>query len=152
MSAFDELNDRQRAFVEAHVKLGGLNQAQAAVEAGYSAKTAYSQASRLLKNVKVAAAVKEKQTKKAERIEERTAVDASWVVSNLVEVAERCMQKRPVRNMRGEQVVDEEGNNLWTFDAKGANRALELIGKHVGCFVEKVESKEQVQVVYSWQE
>nr|MCR5258685.1 hypothetical protein [Desulfovibrio sp.] len=63
-----------------------------------------------------------------------------------------CMQKRPVLNMKGEQVVDEEGNAKWTFDSKGANRALELLGKHLGIFTEKVDAKIDAKVVFTWEE
>ncbi len=66
-------------------------------------------------------------------------MDADYVVTNLRRVAERCMQLRPVRNSDGEQEVDEAGKPVWGFDSRGAVRALELLGKHVGCFVDKVE-------------
>ena len=45
------LNDRQRKFVEEY--LIDFNATQAAIRAGYSKRTAYSQGSRLLKNVEV---------------------------------------------------------------------------------------------------
>lgn len=37
------------------------------------------------------------------------------------------------------QAIDEEGRNVWQFDAKGANKSLELLGKHIGMFVERRE-------------
>ena len=40
---------------------------------------------------------------------------------------------------KGKQVVDEEGNSVWCFDGKNAIRALELLGKHKGMWVEKQE-------------
>jgi len=46
------LNSKQQAFVEAYC-CNGFNATQAAITAGYSEKTAESQASRLLTNVKV---------------------------------------------------------------------------------------------------
>lgn len=51
-----QLTTKQRAFVEAYLA-NGFNATQAAVAAGYSPKTAYSQGSRLLKNVEVRAAI-----------------------------------------------------------------------------------------------
>lgn len=53
-----ELPEKQRVFVVEYFAQG-LNATKAAIAAGYSAKTADSQASRLLKDVKVAAAVAE---------------------------------------------------------------------------------------------
>lgn len=50
------LTTKQRAFVEAYLS-NGFNATQAAITAGYSKKTAYSQGSRLLKNVEIQAAL-----------------------------------------------------------------------------------------------
>lgn len=53
-----ELTTKQRLFVEAY--LANPNATEAAKAAGYSEKTAYSQGQRLLKNVEIAAALKER--------------------------------------------------------------------------------------------
>ncbi len=61
MVAIDALKGRQRAFVSEYV--GNPNSAkQAAIRAGYSAATAESLASRLLRNVKVQLAIEEART------------------------------------------------------------------------------------------
>lgn len=49
--------DRRKTFAEVYIANGG-NATDAAIKAGYSAKTAYSQGQRLLKNVEVAETVK----------------------------------------------------------------------------------------------
>jgi hypothetical protein len=36
-----------------------------------------------------------------------------------------------------EQKTDESGQGVWEFDSNGANKALELMGKHVAMFTEK---------------
>lgn len=54
-------------------------------------------------------------------------LDAEWVLSRLMEIAERCMVARPVRAPGG-QIV----KGRWTFDAKGATKALDLLGKKLG--------------------
>lgn len=43
--------------------------------------------------------------------------------------------------MQAKEVRDSKGNGtgIYVFDSKGANRSLELIGKHLGMFVEKKE-------------
>lgn len=119
-----------------------LNATKAAERAGYSVKTAKSQGSRLLTNVDVQAAIQKGQ----EKIGERAGVNAEWVISSLKEVAQRCMQKVPVmvfdkveREMvraKGEDPETGELKDLWEFDSSGANRALELLGKHIGMFKE----------------
>lgn len=72
---------------------------------------------------------------KKERIEE-TKLDANYVLLNLQKVAERCMQAVPVmEKIDGEWVETGE----FRFDSSGANKALELIGKHNKMFTEVVE-------------
>lgn len=49
------------------------------------------------------------------------------------------MQRAPLTTRKGDQIQDDNGNNLWVFDAKNANRALELLGKHLGIFRDKID-------------
>ncbi|WP_438358688.1 terminase small subunit [Desulfovibrio piger] len=114
-----------------------LNATQAAIRAGYSVKTAYRQGADLLQKTSIREAIEKAQAKRARRVE----VTQDYVLSNLVEVVERTMQRAPVTDRKGEQVTDEEGRAVWTFDAKGANRALELLGKHLGIFTDKVRAE-----------
>ena len=55
------MNLRQRTFVEIYSNSG--NAKQAAIQAGYSEKTAYSQGHRLLKNVDVSNVIKDRERK-----------------------------------------------------------------------------------------
>jgi len=127
------LNPKQEQFCLEY--LIDLNGKQAAIRAGYSPKTAESQASTLLRNPKVASRVQEL---KAQRVE-RTEISADFVLMGLKTVAERCMQAAPVidwdhKSKGWVQKSDKEGNLLFEFDSQGANRAFELLGKHVGVF------------------
>lgn len=139
----DKLTPKQQRFVEEY--LVDLNATQAAIRAGYSARNADKIAFQLLGKTRVAEAIA---AAKAER-SARVSVSADYVVNNLVEIVERCMQRAPVLTMKGEQVVDDEGRNVWRFDAKGANKSLELLGKHLGMFTDKIEAdvKQDVKVV-----
>lgn len=130
-----KLTDRRKEFVRQY--LVDLNATKAAIRAGYSERTAYSVGQRLLKNVEIQRAVAAAQAKRARRVE----VTQDYVLSNLVEVVERTMQRAPVLDRKGEQVTDEEGRAVWTFDAKNANRALELLGKHLGIFADRVKAE-----------
>lgn len=56
VQAMATLTNKQRLFVEAYLA-NGMNATQAALEAGYSPKTAYSQGQRLLKNVEAVAEI-----------------------------------------------------------------------------------------------
>jgi phage terminase small subunit len=131
------LNDRQRRFIEEY--LIDMNGTQAAIRAGYSKKTANEQASRLLANVNIKSALAAAQQRVAKRVE----VSQDWVLSNLKTVTERCMQVAPVLDRKGSPVLVEnaEGDMVpaFVFNAMGANRSLELLGKHIGMFTEKVQ-------------
>ena len=71
---------------------------------------------------------------KRRKLEIKTEMSAQYVLQNLKDVAERCMSAQPVVNMAGKPVLDENGNPVYRFDSAGANKALELIGKHLGVF------------------
>lgn len=130
-----KLTDKQTAFVREY--LVDLNATQAAIRAGYSERTASRIGPQLLGKTWVREAIEKAQAKRARRVE----VTQDYVLSNLVEVVERTMQRAPVLDRKGEQATDEEGRAVWTFDAKGANRALELLGKHLGIFTDKVKAE-----------
>lgn len=130
-----KLTDKQTAFVREY--LVDLNATQAAIRAGYSERTASRIGPQLLGKTCVREAIEKAQAKRAQRVE----VTQDYVLSNLVEIVERTMQRAPVLDRKGEQVTDEEGRAVWTFDAKGANRALELLGKHLGIFTDKVKAE-----------
>lgn len=71
------MTPKQRAFVLEY--LVDLNATQAAIRAGYSARTANEQGARLLANVSVAQAIAAAQASRMER----TKVDADWVLTRL---------------------------------------------------------------------
>jgi phage terminase small subunit len=128
------MTPKQRRFVEEY--LIDLNATQAAIRAGYSEKTAYATGQKMLKKAEavknaIAAALSERARK--------SEVTAEYVLSNLQIVVERCMQRAPVVNMRGKQVKDDEGRDVWEFNASGANKALELLGRHLGMFTDKLQ-------------
>jgi len=75
-----ELTPKQARFVEEY--LVDLNATQAAIRAGYSAKTAYSAGQRLLKDVDVAEAISAAQAKRSER----TQITADQVLQELAKV------------------------------------------------------------------
>jgi len=135
--ATKNLSPKQQRFVEEY--LLDLNATQAAVRAGYSKKTARAIASENLAKPNIQEAV----AKAKQERSEATKVDAKWVLKQAVEVHQRVMQEiKPVRNPKTrEQVYDDNGHPLFTFNAAAANRSLEIIGKHVdiGCFKEKIE-------------
>ncbi len=132
-----KLTPKQERFVSEY--LIDLNATQSALRAGYSAKTAHSCGPRLLANAGVAAAIAAAKQARAEA----TKIDAEWVLHQAVELHRRCMQEvKPALHPKSRrQLKDDSGNLLFTFNAAAANRALELVGKHVdiGAFKDRLE-------------
>ena len=123
-----KLNAKQELFCIEY--LVDLNGAQAAIRAGYSEKTAKEIASENLTKPNIADRIVEL---KAERVS-RVLVDADYVVKGLLAVHERCMQAEPVM-VRGDAGMEESGE--FKFEHSGANKSLELLGRHLGLFVDK---------------
>jgi phage terminase small subunit len=133
-----ELTDKQKRFCEEYII--DLNATQAAIRAGYSDKTANEQGSRLLANVKVKEYIDELQ----KNVSERTQLDADWVVKRFKEISDRCMQAVPVMEYdpdSGQMIPSGE----FKFDSSGANKATEMIGKHLGIF-EKDNSQKKPDI------
>ena len=122
------LTQKQDSFVQEYMI--DLNATKAAIRAGYSKNNADKIGSRLVGNSRVAEAIREAK----EECARRTGLTADYVIQSLMDVVRRCMGGSPVLNMSGKQVVDENNMPLWKFDSSGANRALELLGKHIGLF------------------
>ena len=64
---------------------------------------------------------------------EKTSVSKAWVIAKLVENVERAMQAVPVLDRQGNPTGD------YTYQGNVANRALELIGKEYGMFIDRKE-------------
>lgn len=78
------LTRRQQRFVDEY--LIDLNATQAAIRAGYSAKTAPQAASRLLTNVEIAATVNKTMGERAEKLE----ITAASITTRLVAIADKA--------------------------------------------------------------
>lgn len=150
------LNEKQMRFVNEY--LLDLNATQAAIRAGYSAKTAYAQGQRLLKHVEVAAYLQGQKTARSEK----TGIDAEWLLRRLAMEAEADMadlydengKLKPVKDwpliwrqglVSGVETVREGTGEEASFVDKvkisDRIKRLELIGRHIDvqAFKDKVE-------------
>ncbi len=132
------LNERQKQFCNEF--LIDFNGTQAAIRAGYSKNTARSIANENLTKPDIQNYLKELIQKR----NERTKITQDEVITDIIEVKNRCMQKAPVLFM-GKQVQDENGNNLWKFDSQGANKALDMLAKHTGVY--EIDNKQKNSVL-----
>lgn len=150
-----KLNDRQARFIDEY--LIDLNGTQAAIRAGYSAKTANEQASRLLANVSVQAQLQRRMKDR----EQRTEINADYVLKRLVEIDQ--LDVLDILDSAGNFKPIMEWPKTWRQTLSGVDlqeimlgdvetvirkikwpdklRNLELLGKHVAvsAFREQVE-------------
>lgn len=99
---FNDLTSRQKAFVLEYSKI--KNATKAAIAAGYSAKTAYVQGSRLMENPKIKAAVEQLDQRKVADLRVRFVDESREAfndVLNLIKQLKLEMQDKPdVRKQR----------------------------------------------------
>lgn len=161
MAKKDNLTVKQRMFVEEY--LIDLNATQAAIRAGYSAKTADQQGSRMLANVKVQQAIAERMAERSRR----TGVNQDRVVLELAKIAFVRMTDVVDSNGRIKQGAstddlsciesikykesDNEFGGSVEREVKIASKlkALELLGKHLGMWNDKLDVNVAAPIVIS---
>ena len=130
-------NEKHEAF--AHLVAKGMTPPKAYVLAGYREKGAVPSASRLLKNVNVLLRIEQLRESIVAVTIQKTAIEKAWVLTELVEVVKLGKERKAV-TVDGvplkidDKLVESEPTNL-----AAANKALELIGKEIGMFIERSE-------------
>ncbi|WP_373755898.1 terminase small subunit [Jeotgalibaca porci] len=133
--AYEDLNIKQRKFIDEYIISG--NATQSAKNAGYSGKTAYSQGQRMLKNVEISAAVKERTealfNDKAMTVAEALAISASIARGDPQE-----SYFKEIDNMKGGEVT-KETIRYYTPAIEDRQRSIDHILKVSGAYVDKQE-------------
>ena len=119
-----KMTDKQKAFVQEY--LIDLNATQAAIRAGYSRKNASRIAIELLNKTHVSKALGAAMKKR----QERTEITQDMIVRELAKVA---FAK-----------YDEDNVQIGLIKTSDKIKALELLGKHLGMFTDKVELSGEV--------
>ena len=117
----NSLNARQTAFVQEY--LIDKNATQAAIRAGYSKRTAKSQGQRLLTHVDIDRLV----TNELAKMSEDAGISAEAVIATI---------KRLLKT------AEDKGN------VHAALKACDMLAKHLGMYIERVESNHAVEL--SW--
>lgn len=125
----NELTPKQEAFCVNYVA-NGCNATSAAKSAGYEEGTAKQMGYENLTKPYLLKRINEIR----KQLNLSGIVSAEWVVSKLKDNAESCLQDVPVLDGDGEPIGE------YKRDSSGANKALELIGKTMGMFVDKVDT------------
>ena len=126
---------KEKRFIE-ELEADG-SKADAAIRAGYgrsrdgkeNRRSAATAASRILAKPEIA----EYRALRAVIAYEETGMSRDTVMSEIVKVYRRCMQGEPVLRWDPEK-KDWVETGEWRIDSKGALKALELMGEHVGAF------------------
>ncbi|OAM23709.1 hypothetical protein A7P92_06435 [Eikenella corrodens] len=132
------MTPKQERFVEEY--LVDLNATQAAIRAGYSEQTARQIGAQNLSKLVIQQAIEAARNKRSERVE----LTQDEVVRDLRELRDICMGRKPVRitevvkNAQLGEVTAREVE-VYALEPTGAGKALDLLGKHLGMFVDKVE-------------
>lgn len=165
----DKLTPKQKKFVEEY--LVDLNATQAAIRAGYSKKTAKEQGYRLLTNIHIESAVQETRNKDSENcgitrekwLNELALCGFSDITNYLSVDPDTGTTKakgfedmpketpRAIKKIKEKRVIKESNDgqsvildSTFEFELYSKLQALDLIGKHLGFFVEKpAESSEE---------
>ncbi|KDD79563.1 terminase small subunit, partial [Glaesserella parasuis] len=131
-----KLTDKQQRFVEEY--LIDLNATQAAIRAGYSADTARQIGAENLSKLVIQEAIQEAQNKRAERVN----VTQDDVLKGLLEIISMSTGKQKITETELSKVdgsiVPMDVEKV-CFEPHAANKALELLGKHLGMFKDKVD-------------
>ncbi len=140
----NKLTPKQKMFVKEY--LVDLNATQAAIRAGYSEKTAMEQGYQLLHNTTVQKAIQEAMAKRSKRTEvsadkvlEQLARIAFADLGEFVEFKGNTIVIKPIEEVDG-TVLSEvaETQNGLKVKLNDKMKALELIGRHLGMFNDKL--------------
>ena len=131
------LTDKQKIFIKEY--LVDMNASAAYQRAGYKARggSADTAGARLLRNVQIKAEIDKALNKRANKV----GLDAEWVLRRFKDISDRCMQAEAMLDTKGEPTGE------YRFDSSGANKATEMIGKHLGMFTDKVEHSGEMEII-----
>lgn len=119
-----KLTPRQAAFVQEY--LVDLNATQAAIRAGYSEKTAGRTGHENLKKPEIAAAIAQAKAERAERVQ----IDADEVLAHLTAIARGEVRTEKATKVGIVDLPPDFGERI---------RAMELLGKHLGMFTDRLD-------------
>ncbi len=157
-----KLTEKQRRFVDEY--LIDLNATQAAIRAGYSVKTANEQGARLLANVSIQSEISRNMAERSRR----TGVNQDRVVMELAKIAfvnaadvidsddatikagATADDTAAIQSVKVKVIPTKEGEGVEReIRLNDKLKALELLGKHLGMWNDKLDVNVNIPVVIS---
>lgn len=133
-----DITPRQKKFVQEYLRSGDAT--DAAIAAGYSARSAASRASKLLETPGVI----EYRRKLEKKLFDEMGISKEWIGTRLVEIVESCMEKVPAYRWNPETRRDERsGEKL--LDANSAIRALHELNEHMNFADGETQTAESIE-------
>lgn len=136
------MNARQKLFVEEYLK--DLNATQAAIRAGYSERTAYSQGQRLLKNVEIKNAIKEVR----ERIQNENIATIKDIEEFLSMSMNGEIDEEVVVTVGTGEGYSEAVKVRKEISTRDRLKAADLLGKRYGLYTDKVDMTQALTIVF----
>ena len=134
------MNERQKRFVAEYIK--DYNATQAAIRAGYSERTAYSQGNRLLKNVEIKKAIKELQNEvRKENIAEAIEVEEFLSLAMKGEIEEEVVVTENIGDFESRARIIKK-----QISARERIKAAELLAKRYGLLNENMNINAEMAV------
>lgn len=142
------MNEKRKIFIREYLKDFNGTRAYKVAYPNCNDESARRLASKLLTKVDVQKAIR----KQADETLKEVEIDVAYIVNNIKEVVERCMEKEDVmyfdrvdRKYKPEKEyvhtadgeIKEEG--IWKFDPTNALKGLELLGKYKSIFKDNVD-------------
>lgn len=127
------LSERRKKFLR--LIFQGEERRSAAIGAGYSKNGADVRASEILNMPEAQEYLKSMETKVVESVMQKIGITKEQIIEDLLSIKNRCMVAESVLDRRGQPTGE------YQFDSNGAIRALHLLGKELGMFIDKKEVK-----------
>lgn len=105
----DDIREQQKLFVDEYLKLRKRSQKQAAINAGYSAKSADAQASQLMKNPKVLKYLNERESQLESELRKEFMFDALEARKVMYEIMNDAAAPENVRVSAAKDFLDRAG-------------------------------------------
>ncbi len=137
------LNPKQKKFVEIYLRDG--NATDAAIQAGYSPKSARSWGSRLL----ALPEVQEYRRELEQKLFDEMGISKAWIGRRLVEIVERNRPGQPHLSWN-DQTRQKEPDGFWLADDTTAIKALHELFVQLGFAQGGEETKEQRESFEDW--